>query len=343
MRLPEVQLADLILKLRKPNPPATDVRHFVQLCHNIASAYLNQRVNSGRLDPVFFAVSVNDLAMDCIAGLFERNRVGEFPKIKAYFKPINTDEFSEEALLIYTRRLVFSAINDELFRLYKIEDPSLGNIIRCIKSALKYVPDLFSERVDGEIWLYVEENNYQRPELPLIPHDYLYLLLSNRFSSTSPIRQLIREFTNILKTQRHYRRRYPLTGLAYLIRVMHTSLADTELASTFPADAVLRDEELRRIIKECSNAVKQRMQHHYVVRNKFSQSMYENLFPAIERILEAQYVENDGFDRSFFEYVKMHNPRISPTKYSEKYRKYFEYLVKMSREELIKKIIKDFS
>ncbi len=337
-----MQLTNLLTQLKKPSPPATDVRQFVRLCHNIARTYLNQKVITGRLDPQFFALSVDDLAMDCIASLFERNDRGEFVRIKCYFNSFDINELSEEILFARTRRLVFGAINDELFRLYKLEDPSLGNVIRCIKAGLKFIPDLFAERIDGEVWLYIEHKKSAYADLPVMPFDYIYVMLNQRFKAKVSVRQLIREFADILKTQRNYRKRYPLIGLAYLIRILHTALADVEDDFPYPADVSMRVNELCRLIRESSRKVKDRMEYQYVVRNKFPRKTYNSFFPAIESILTAQYVKNDGFDRSFFEHIKSYNSGMSPVKYDEKYRKFFEYLVKLSREELIKKIRKDF-
>lgn len=320
----------------------TVVRQFVHLCHTIARTYLNLKVVTGRLDPQFFAISVDDLAMDCIASLFERNERGEFVRIKSYFNSFEINKLPEEILFARTRRLVFGAINDELFRLYKLEDPSLGNVIRCIKAGLKFIPDLFAERVDGVVWLYVQHKKRSQAELPVMPYDYIYVMLNQRFTAKISVRQLIREFTDILKSQQNYSKRYPLIGLAYIIRMLHTSLAEIDDDLSYPDDASLRTDELQRLIRECAHNVKKKMEYQYVARNKFSRKTYNSFFQAIESILTAQFVKNDGFDRSFFDHIKMHNSEISSIKYDEKYRKYFEYLVKLSREELIKKIRKDF-
>ncbi len=306
----------------------------------MARVYIHQKIKSGRLDPHFFAVSRDDLAIDCIAVLFERNDLGEFIRIKNYFRSIDVNELGEDMLLRRTRQLIFTVVNDELFRLYKIEDPSLGNVIRSIKSALKYIPDLFAERIGGEIWLYVGNDKDSRADLPIIPYDLIYLLFQERFSSTLSTLRLIREFTGILKSQLHYRKRYPLTGLAYLIRTIYASMAETEYEyeSTSSPDFHIREEDLRILIKASTLAVKSRMEARYVSRKKIPPKIYNLFFPAIESILVAQYVENDGFDRSFSEFVKMHNSELSGTQYTAQYRSYFEYLVKLSREELIHKI-----
>jgi hypothetical protein len=331
-------LTNIVPELKTPNPPAPVVRQFVQLCHTIARIYIHQKIKGQRLAPYFFSITTDDLALDCIAGLFERNDRGEFVRIKNYFKSPRIGEVSEEMLLIKTRRLVFTAVNDELFRLYKIEDPSLANIIRCIKSALKHIPDLFAERIGGEVWLYVEGDNDNHEDLPVMPHELILLRLNERFSSMQSNRDIIREFTEILKRQHHYRKRYPLTGLAYLVRSMYMSQAETRLDNTVYSDSLIDGEDLRALIKSSSRLVKTRMEDRYVMGKKVPSDVYAGFFPAIEDILEAQYVQNDGFDRSFPEYVEIHNPDLTAATYNERFRKYFEYLVKLSREELIKKI-----
>jgi len=336
-----LQLAKIVTTIQKPNPPASVVRQYVKLCHTLAQTYLNYKIKSGRLDPNFFGVTADDLAMDCIAFLFTRSDSGEFTKIKNYFSSFDTATLTDDELIIRTRRLVFNSINDELYRLYKLEDPSLGNIIRCIKSALKYTPDLFSERVDGEIWLYTAGSNDNQSSLPLLPHEHIWLLIGKEFTFSMTVREIVHTFSRILKSQRHYQKRYPLIGLAYLIRTMYSAVGDTEPEITQPDDG-FREDEIRELIKDSAETVQTHMRENYILRSKISPDIYDGFFRAIEQILEAQYVFNDGFDRSYYEYLQMHSPEICPESYRNKHRPHFEYLVRLAREELIKKIKKDF-
>ncbi len=332
-----MHISRIIAALLKPDPPSVVIRQFINICYKLSRTYLKHKINHGRLDPNFFAISIDDLALDCIAGMFRRNEKGDFVRIKNYFRLFDVESLSEDELLIRTRRLVCSSVNDELFRLYKYEDPSLGNIIRSIKSALKYVPNIFSERVEGEVWLYVEAENEEDDDLPVIPFELIYLRLSDRFSCSMPVRQVIREFIDILKSQKNYQKRYPLIGLAYLIRSLYISVGDTEPVVSYPEEFVL-DNELLNLIKESSASVKVRMEKRYVNRKKLPRPIYDGFFRAIEDLLEAQCVQNDGFDYSFFDYVKRHNSSISAQKYRKVYRASFEYLVRLTREELITKI-----
>ena len=336
-----VQLPEIVTSLQQPHPPAAIVRQYVHICHRLSHAYLLHKIANGRLDPNFFAISIPDLALDCIAAMFRRNEKGEFVRIKNYFSLFDVGSLSEDELLMRTRRLVFSSVNDELFRLYKDEDPSLGNVIRCIKSALKYIPEIFAERIDGEVWLYVEKEKRNETYLPVIPYELAFAMLSERFSFSMPVRRVIREFIDILKTQNRYRKRYPLTGLAYLIRSLYTSVGSTEPMASYPDDGIL-ESELLDLIKESSASVKNKMEQRYINRNKLPRKTYSGFFRAIEDILEAQYVHNDGFDHSYFHFVKKHNTSISVNMYRNKHRSSFEYLVRLTREELIKKIKKDF-
>jgi hypothetical protein len=330
-------LKKLIPQLIKPKPPASAVRQVVRICHSLAISYLRQKAGARRFDSNFFGMSIDDLAMDCIANMFERDDRGNFVRIRSYFKGIEIENDTEEQLLIHLRRLVFTIVNDELFRIYRAQDPSLSHIIRNIKTSLKYIPEVIAERADGDVWLYLENETPEEAERPIIPYEFLRLHLYARFSATMSLTAILMEIITIINEQDHYRKRYPITAIALLVRSLLATKVESGLVE-YPSDETLRSDEIRGFLHECVEEVRNRMHDCYVPAGKVTEKQYDAYFRAIEDILVAQYVNNDGFDRSFYDYVRSYLRRLSVSEYRRTHRSYFEYLVKLSRKELLKKI-----
>ncbi|MDX1439483.1 MAG: hypothetical protein R3284_06225, partial [Rubricoccaceae bacterium] len=55
------------------NPSVKATRLLIDKCHLLAIAYLRRRSHAGRLDPSLFGVTLEDLALDCVAELFRRD------------------------------------------------------------------------------------------------------------------------------------------------------------------------------------------------------------------------------------------------------------------------------
>ena len=105
------------------------VIEIVALFHHIALVYLRHKDAAGGLKLANLGLSVEDLALDCIAGLFERDQAGRFPVLARYYEEIQWQTLDEVTLSGATRRLVFSAVNQELYRNYREADPTLHRIV----------------------------------------------------------------------------------------------------------------------------------------------------------------------------------------------------------------------
>jgi len=95
---------------------------FVSACHALALAFLRSKRSVGLLADAE-GLKLPDLAYDCIADLFQKSESGDFVRIRAYFGGLDIDRVTDEELLTYLRRLVFSLVNQGVFRLYHEVDP----------------------------------------------------------------------------------------------------------------------------------------------------------------------------------------------------------------------------
>ncbi|MEX0721402.1 MAG: hypothetical protein WD059_12090 [Balneolaceae bacterium] len=88
-------------------------------------------MNRNKLLLQYHYKDIDDLALDCIADLFGRE--GDcLTEIESYFPKEQLSELKESEVAIKLRRLVFSKVNEGLFRNYRSFDPSLSKIIRNI-------------------------------------------------------------------------------------------------------------------------------------------------------------------------------------------------------------------
>lgn len=152
-------LSSLVCRICEGNYHELELTGFVNLVQKISLSYLKyqevigkhirweRNKNMGELD---------DLALDCVAGLFMRNDDGEFIQFRKYFLQNTTclEQMDDVEILVLLRRLVIKKTKQELSRIFKERDPEGAKIVRNIKVAIKSSPDFQSFREMGREYIY---------------------------------------------------------------------------------------------------------------------------------------------------------------------------------------------
>ncbi len=324
------ELRQAIASLISDRPTRTHTGRFVDLCYRIALAYLRQKQRSGRLNPDLLGLPPEDLAMDGIADLFERDDAGRFPRLAAYFEHIGHEEVDDQTLFEATRRLVFSKVNDTLFHAYGEADASLANLLRSLKRAIKERPDLVLERRSGVLWVQVKASEPRAH--PLAPPEFLEAHLTPAIRQRMTTGDVLHAAVGVLAAQAHYVQRYPLTLLA---RVIRSATVRVNEAADTPSDepASLYREDVARLIERSVAATQSAMRVSYVGKGKVDEATYALYFRAIQDRL------NDS-DLTNYEALRAYLPELSREAYEQR-RAVFEYLSKSARNRLMHHLRKE--
>ena len=123
-----MQLRESIRQILSPHPAPAASTPFIDLTLRIASLYLSKRIRTGTIHPEFFGLTPDDLAIDCIGPLFERDARGQFVQLQSYYTSLHWESLSDAELLAATRRIVFSKVHQQLTRSLPDHDPSLEKV-----------------------------------------------------------------------------------------------------------------------------------------------------------------------------------------------------------------------
>jgi hypothetical protein len=306
----------------------------------MAFSYLRLKVRSGRLNPDAFGCSLEDLALDCIADLFERDQSGRFIELVEYYGALDCPSPSHDQLLAQTRRLVFSKVNEGLFRQYRDNDRSLSNTIRNLKNGLRFSRTLFAAVWNNETWVQLLHPRPEAGGLPLLPAEIIEARLLSVAGHGSNLRDLLNEFAAVLNEQDLYQRQYPLIGLAVVLRsvISRTSSIPSDV-STEETD--LAPEEIRQFLEASIQRTKSVMERSYIGKGKLGKDTLDLYFDCINDILELDYVASDGVDLSYYDIAQKHLGTMSLAQYKTNHRVYLEYLAKLTRKEFLRSIKKE--
>jgi hypothetical protein len=321
------------------DPTRRSTRRIVDTCHRMARARLHQRRRAGRLDMSILPGSVDDLAMDCIAGLFERTDDGTFPELQQYFSDDDLDALDDTEVASQLRRLVFGAVGDRIFECYRAADPSLGRIIRTVKRTVRASDTATLQRRYGT--LHVVVNNGSLTAQRLMSAARMEALLAPHVADSTCTRDLVRAGLQTVREQAAHPPHYPVSRLAQAIRGATVRVSDPEPSER---DVVtlrtgrFRPETLQRMLQDAVREVRKAKRSGYVDGGKLASATYAAYFRAIETYLDAQFVPPDRPWIRHHDALAEEINGLTRDAYRDEHRSVFEYLLRQTRDAFLGRV-----
>lgn len=326
-------LKSLVASVLRPNPPYHATKEFVNLCHKIAVAYLRVKSASRRFSYDKFALSSDDIAYDAIAELFRRDEKGVFTSLVAYFERDGLAVArSNEEIFSDVRRLVLSAVNNRLFRLYRASDPSLAKLIRNMKLTLKSHPLLVVETITGEQVIALRAKNDRGRHRPVIPPELLLPELFERSVSRSRLRDVLNALAETLREQTQYRHQIPLVEAAVVIRSFY--LSGLEMAANTTSDTPLLHGEIEAFARWVVVRLKGGTGASYLRKKKLTRGQLASHLAAVREILIREFDGTATGDCSYFGVLKSHYNALTDRQYRAKHRVILEYFAKAAKADM---------
>ena len=313
-------------------PDAGATGNLVHICHSMAVAYLRIKEACGDLTSGRFGLTKSDVAFDAIAELFQRGPAGGYVVLLEYFRVIGpAASLTEDELLTALRRLVFSAVNQRIFRMYRESDPSLAKLIRNIKLTLKDHRSVrLKEHSGGAVIVPSGGRVPRNAHLPEIPPEFLRMEVLDRVKADSTLRRMLGAVGEALREQTGYRRMVTLIGAALMIRSVYADGASAAPAEELPP--AVSNEEILGMISAVLKNVEKTCLVKYVGRSKLTRREADAVLAAVGDILAAEFTHGAVPPRtSYFEMLKKRLPRLERGEYGDKFRTVTEYLSRIAR------------
>lgn len=324
----------LICSMLVKDPCIDMIRDCIKHCHSIACAYLKGKIRNGKLNLNMFHLTLEDLATDCIADMFERGEDNSFRALQRYFSNFPVKDLPEEETKVHLRKLVFTYVNQRLFRLYRENDPSLARIIRYLRSQVESSECLELTARGEETWVSLIEETSASRNLPTIEQELLEIKLSERLSQSFALKDFLKGLVDVFLEEDSYAHRFPLVGLALIVRSRYCRLQDGPEDGAIDDKSILSD-EIGTIINKCVESTKNRFYASYVQRSKVDQPSYEAMLKVVHKCLRAEFLSEEEPDQSLFSRLRNQLPEITRSEYLERHRIYLEYLARVTRKEIL--------
>jgi len=327
-----------------------EITEFVNLIQKISLSYLKYQEVIGkhiRWERNNNLGELEDLALDCVAGLFMRNDKGEFIQFQKYFlgNYINLEQLDDVETLVLLRRLVIKKTKQELSRVFKERDPEGAKIVRNIKVAIKSASDFDSFREMGREYVYSTNGNgkltnkkpsqngsqkkhghdnsnglpdstYLRKLQPSIPEKSLRGEYLSLFTPKDPVSAGIRKMLQVVKEDERYRNFLPLDMVARIMRHTNIEMARDQFSDQNSDSSPLDDLKLKEIEKRkisVLNRIEKKIRSQYVDTEKISPAKGQIYYKALADILE-DISQGKKYD-SYFKHLKRYLPNLSQRAY----------------------------
>lgn len=328
----ENKIIPLVSSLVGGDANTREINRFVSICHRMATRYITMKTNKPSWHQHIQTENINDLAWDSIAEIFRKDDEGQFTCLIDYYKPYDLNAVTEGELYSATRRLVFSKVNDNLFRLMRDYDPSLSKIIRNIKLAVNDCPNIQSVRKWNTPFLIFSDSPVKRTVTGWMPPEILQARLTPMLTAKESLPEILQKIREIICSQTEYVHAYPLVPLSMLIREAHVNIQDSAEMTVEPSTALLQD-DVSRVISSSITYLKSGMRSHYVKTGKIDEQTFENYFAGIRDYYIDSYVFYlEGIP--YFTYIKRYLPELTYSIYRSYHRKYVEYLMRVSKSHI---------
>ena len=326
----ETKIQPLVLSLVGGRANTRVVNQFVALCHRMATRYISIKASKPSWYKHIQAENINDLAWDSIADLFQTDDDGRFTGLVNYYQSLNFESLTEGELYSATRKLVFSKVNDSLFRFMHEYDPSLSKIIRNVKLAIKECNEVKLVRKWNTHFLIFDNDLREGMSISdWMPPEFLYARLVPSLTTKENLPDVIGQVHKIITSQGEYSNAYPLIPLCLVIRESHIFIQDPVPRSVMFTSNLMH-EDVSRVIRSSITYLKMGLRSRYVQTGKIDEQTFENYFDGIR----DYYIDNYVFfveDIPYFTYIKKYLPELTHSLYRSYHRKYVEYLMRISR------------
>lgn len=331
-------LKDLLRHAMRGDYDEYQLRELYRLFVTFARQLVRRKILSGKLNPEFIGMSEPDMIHDCIAELFTRSTRNELVEIAKYFnrQQLDIEGMPEEQLLIHVRRLTFTAVNDNIFRVYNEIDPPLGKIIRNIKSAVDRCPELHITNRFGEQYLDMVSANPLQCSPPPSEED-VQTLVESIMATEAEIPSILLKLKLALELQDKYRRCLRLVSLALAIKrgyeILGSELETTE--DEMKPEAVI---DSRSAIQLAVEQMSVKIRESYLESGKIDKQSFDCYCTALRRMLEDEFIHGTDGAVSYYQYVNQFYPGLTRKEYERHHRTTFEYLAKLAKEKVRKRL-----
>lgn len=298
-----------------------ELNFLIELFQNFAFTYFKYRYkNLGRI-LLAEDVTLQELSIDAISPLFERDEMGVFIKIKSAFEKWQPPIFTEEQALFFLNRLVSKSVEKYVALLLRQSDPFFSKILDSINYLIEK-QGYKRKQIIGTTYI-VEDVNLEK----------IGTLPDSKFISELPIElfadnsKIISKTIEYIKINPERERAIPLNAFVLKIKQIKASSYNLPDSTTNGNQT-----EIDSITSKAIEVTINKMNESYLQKDKINFIEANAIKKAVESIIYD--MRDGGINPGVHKYLIEQIPDLTFENYEKKYQNIFEYLIKILKKEI---------
>lgn len=294
----------------------------IEHCHKIAVRYLQlKRFHINKI-LINQQITVQELATDCIAGLFSKDNLKNIYTIQNCFNSWQPQVITEEDCNYFLNKIVASRVEQHLIILFKDDDPFFSKILDSVNYLIRH-QNFFKMQYLGKTYIVkTEDEHFEKQFISTEEFDRLPL---NLFLNKTDL--LISVF-NYLENETDYNNAIPLNDLVNKLK--HLNFED------YLTDEYVTNEykkiEINEILDSGYSYVVESILNNYADKNKLTAAEKEAFALALKDM--AIDLSDGGVNIGLYNYLSPYLKNLDAEFYKSHYHNMLEYLFKVMRNKI---------
>lgn len=296
------------------------LNYLIELTQHFAGTYLKYRYKNLSRLLLVENVTLEEMAVDAIAPLFERDNKGLLKRINNAFRNWSPSIDTEEQALFFLNKLSAKSAEKYISGLLRESDPFFSKILRSINYIIKS-RGYSKKQIMGTTYI-VTESTLDISRLP--SHQFIYDLPAYLFISS---KDFISKVFRYIKEDTDKAEAIPVNAL--VIKIKKTGAQEFFL--NFNTE-IENDLEIKSIVDQAVSVTFDKLDSSYLNKKKIDQSDADALKKALQKIIID--LQDGGINTGLHKYLIEEIPSLSIEDYKKKYQNIFEYLYKVLKREI---------
>lgn len=271
-------------------------------------------------------LTLQELAMDCIVGLFVKETDSEVIAIQQTFSNWKPAIKTEEDSLYFLNRVVASRVEQHIFKLFKEVDPFFSKILDSVNYLIR-TGGFYKIHFLGKT--FITETDLENFEKCFISTDEFEKIPAELFKEK---KSLLNNLFAYLNDETDFNPAIPLNDL--INRLKHINFSEY-LVNEFVVNEYKKI-EINEIVEDGFNCAIEKLLNSYVEKGKLDNQEQKAFESALKEM--ASDLSDGGINPGLYHYLFPNISGLTEIEYKTKYHNILEYLLKVMKIRIAEKL-----
>jgi hypothetical protein len=323
-----------ILQLFSTLDSQQSINRLVEVCFKIALSQV--RFNYKKVQKIILrdGISIDDIAIDSIASLFEKDESGSFHNLINPFNSWQPPIKSEEDAFFFLNKLIQKRVEQHISSILRELDPFFSKLMDSVNYLIKrHDPSepggTGFKKINYLGTIYIISSDYEEISGKFIPIEEFEKLPALLFCER---KNLLHSIFLYLVSETAYVSAIPFNALVYKLKELNVALYKVSESTTEQNDNI----EVNSLIEQALSKTFYKLEESYLHKEKLSLEESQKIRKAL--IDMSNDIKDGGVNPGLYKYLLVHYDELDEHTYKQKYHNILEYLLKVLKQNIAEEL-----